>query len=124
MLFLDKPATIGDSIAWGLSVFMTSFHVVLGRVATTALPKFEPMFASIGGDMPGITKFALRWLDLLWLLGWILPIGMLLFAYFNHINRRWMLIGCLFTGYAYLKVIFTCLLAIILPILEMQKALS
>ncbi len=58
---LEKPATIGDILAWNMAIPAVLSIWVPFYIATMVVPKFQNMFASLGGALPAFTNFIINW---------------------------------------------------------------
>jgi len=124
MTYVDKPATIGEAIAWIFAVPTIVFAVFIGPYLPHVLNKFEPMFKMLNAKLPGITIFMLTHGS--WFLP-IVPIIVSVAMIFGIIKVRsnWMKIIIAVVGNKIvIAMVGTMILSIIYPILELQKTLS
>nr|MDQ3024860.1 hypothetical protein [bacterium] len=58
---LEKPATVGDILAWNMAIPAVLAVWVPFYIATVVVPKFQSMFDSLGGKLPAVTVFVISW---------------------------------------------------------------
>jgi type II secretory pathway component PulF len=123
-MYVDKQATIGETIAWIFAVPSIVFAVFIGPYLPNILYKFEPMFKSLNAKLPGITIFMLDHGS--WLLP-IIPIIVSIAMVFGIVTVKsnwWKIIISVIGNKIIIAMVGTMVLSIVYPILELQKTLS
>ncbi len=119
--FFDRPATLGDVLGWILVFQLATLTFIASRIPS-AIEKFKPMFDSLRGELPSVTKWVLGTPGFIWLL---VPLALTATAMWLLVKSRNGTVKVVFPACAYfvaLAMIGLVILGIFYPILQLQSA--
>ena len=119
---LDKPATVGDILAWNMAIPAVITAWAPLYVATAIVPKFKTMFASFGGILPFVTVFVIDYGGIFTLVVTAISLALVFIGLFK-IADHGIRIACLvLANFLLFSSLGVCVYAIYYPILELQSA--
>ena len=124
MNYLNRQATIGDVISIMIAIPAIGTGILGCPYMLNVFPKFEKMFASLNAKLPLITTIILN--NYIWIYTVIPIICSLTLIYFlcksnNQILKVVLSILCLLINMTLIQV---AVMAIFIPIMELQKQLN
>ena len=124
MNYLNRQATIGDVLSIMIAIPAIGTGILGCPYMLNVFPKFEKMFASLNTKLPLITTIILN--NYIWIYTVIPIICSLTLIYFlyksnNQILKIVLSILCLLVNMTLIQV---AVMAIFIPILELQKQLN
>jgi hypothetical protein len=124
---LDRPATIGDVIAWVLAVPTVVLGLYGCPFTGAQVPKFMTMFDALHAKLPTMTILVLSAARYQWFFYILLPyaiVGVMLAVLVRAERGAVKVITAAVAGFIVLQIVLTTIVAIVWPIMELQKQLS
>jgi len=124
---LDRPATIGDVIAWVLAVPAVALGLYGCPYAGAQVPRFVPMFDALHAKLPTMTVLVLAASRYRWFWYILLPyaiVGVMIAVLVRAERGAVKVITAAIAGFMVLQMVLTTVVAIVWPIMELQRQLS